>query len=148
MHINTYRLSENPCNPYCNSTCQHMMCGHNLSRHWKSKMMYEVNPLFVPRIPSSDHVCKHTIKQYLGCGRSASFSFLFILFNMWQYARVHARTFCLKKTWSKMLTPFQRTRRVHSQQLTLFSLSSSYHSRAMWIWHSTSFRHSVHFHKL
>jgi hypothetical protein len=31
---------------------------------------------------------------------------------------------------------------------SLFSLSSSYHSCAMWRWHGTSFKHSVQCHKL
>jgi hypothetical protein len=44
--------------------------------------MYEVKqPHFVPGIPGSHCVCKHTITHCLGCGCCASFSFLFILFS-------------------------------------------------------------------
>ena len=69
------------------------MWGQISSRCWKSQKMYEVKePHFVPWIPGSHCICKHTIKHCLRCGCCATFSFLFILFQGVTIFHTHTHT--------------------------------------------------------
>jgi hypothetical protein len=132
--MNTYRLSQNSCNPYYNSLhaskfCEDTFCQDvdNVTEDvWsKTTPFCTVNSQF-----SSWR--KHNTKHCLGCGCCASFSFLFILFKG---VTVFLSLFlppsppsltrtCAHRKQSKMWTPFQRYWQGHSQQFTLLPVQS------------------------